>query len=92
MYKGCEMSEKIRFIIDGVEIEAEKNQTILEAAEANGIYIPRLCYHKDLVPFGSCRVCTVLVNGRLILGDTTAVSGRSKGTLFMQNMRQYPIC
>ncbi|MFC1607512.1 2Fe-2S iron-sulfur cluster-binding protein [Candidatus Latescibacterota bacterium] len=58
------MSNKITFVIDGKEIEAEKGQTILEAAEAAGIYIPRLCAHKDLVPFGSCRVCTVLVNGR----------------------------
>ena len=28
------------------------------------VYIPRLCAHKDLKPHGSCRVCTVLVNGR----------------------------
>lgn len=58
------MSGKITFIIDDVELEAEKGQTILEAAEKGGIYIPRLCAHKDLVPFGACRVCTVLVNGR----------------------------
>jgi len=58
------MSNNITFVIDGKEIEAEKGQTILEAADAAGIYIPRLCAHKDLVPFGSCRVCTVLVNGR----------------------------
>jgi hypothetical protein len=29
-----------------------------------GKYIPRLCAMKDLVPHGSCRVCTVMVNGR----------------------------
>ena len=58
------MSDKITFTIDGKEIEAEKGQTILQAAEDAGIYIPRLCAHKDLEPFGSCRVCTVLVNGR----------------------------
>ena len=58
------MSDKITFTIDGIEIEAEKGQTILKAAEDAGIYIPRLCAHKDLEPFGSCRVCTVLINGR----------------------------
>ncbi|MBN2211625.1 MAG: (2Fe-2S)-binding protein [Sedimentisphaerales bacterium] len=58
------MSEKITFTIDGVEVQADPGQTILQAAEAAGIYIPRLCAHKDLTPHGSCRVCTVFVNGR----------------------------
>jgi len=58
------MSEKITFTIDGVEIQATPGQTILQAAEAAGIYIPRLCAHKDLCAHGSCRVCTVFVNGR----------------------------
>ncbi|MBN2375532.1 MAG: (2Fe-2S)-binding protein [Sedimentisphaerales bacterium] len=58
------MSDKITFMIDGVEVQAQPGQTIMVAADAAGIYIPRLCAHKDLAPFGSCRVCTVLVNGR----------------------------
>jgi [NiFe] hydrogenase diaphorase moiety small subunit len=58
------MSNTIPFTIDDVEVHARAGQTIMEAAEAAGIYIPRLCYHKELVPHGSCRVCTVLVNGR----------------------------
>ncbi len=58
------MSETITFTIDGVEIEGEPGQTIIQAADAAGVYIPRLCYQKDLVPYGACRVCTVLVNGR----------------------------
>jgi len=58
------MSDTVNFIIDGVEIQGCQGQTILEAAEAAGIYIPRLCYMKDLAPHGSCRVCTVMVNGR----------------------------
>jgi [NiFe] hydrogenase diaphorase moiety small subunit len=58
------MSDTITFTIDGVEVKGHPGQTILEAAEAAGIYIPRLCYFEGLAPFGSCRVCTVLVNGR----------------------------
>jgi len=58
------MSDKITFTLDGVKVEARRGQTILEAAEEAGIYIPRLCYHKDLTPHGSCRICTVMVNGR----------------------------
>ena len=58
------MSDRITFSIDGKEISASPGQTILVAAEEAGIYIPRLCAMKDLSPFGACRVCTVLVNGR----------------------------
>jgi len=50
--------------IDGKEIQAKLGQTIMQAADAAGIYIPRLCSHDDLKPIGSCRLCTVLVGGR----------------------------
>jgi [NiFe] hydrogenase diaphorase moiety small subunit len=55
----------VSFMIDGVTVKAMKGQTILKAAEAAGIYIPRLCAYRDLVPHGSCRVCSVRVNGRI---------------------------
>ena len=58
------MSDKINLIIDGVEIQGAPGQTIMEAAEEAGVYVPRLCHLKGLTPFGSCRVCTVMVNGR----------------------------
>jgi [NiFe] hydrogenase diaphorase moiety small subunit len=53
-----------KFEIDGVEIEGARGQTIMEAADAAGIWIPRLCWMKDLTPGGRCRLCTVTVNGR----------------------------
>lgn len=56
---------RVTFIIDGKVVTAEPGQTILKAAEAAGTYIPRLCAYKDLVPYGSCRVCSVRVNGRI---------------------------
>jgi [NiFe] hydrogenase diaphorase moiety small subunit len=68
------MSDKIKFTIDGVEIEATRGQTIMQAADEAGIYIPRLCAHKDLLPFGSCRVCTVMVNDRPQAACTHPVS------------------
>ena len=58
------MSENIPFTLDGKEIAGRPGQTIMEAADAHGIYIPRLCAKEGLAPHGSCRVCTVLVNGR----------------------------
>ena len=69
------MSEDtITITIDGQEIQAKAGQTILEAADAAGVYIPRLCYYKDLPPGGHCRVCTVLVNGRPASACTFPVS------------------
>jgi [NiFe] hydrogenase diaphorase moiety small subunit len=58
------MSDNITFTIDGVTVTGTPGQTIMAAADEAGIYIPRLCAHKDLLPFGACRVCTVIVNGR----------------------------
>ncbi len=50
--------------IDGQAIEFAPGATVLETALANGIDIPRLCYHPDLQPSGGCRLCTVEVEGR----------------------------
>ena len=58
------MSEPMTLTIDGATIAARPGQTILEAADDSGIYIPRLCFLKGLTPAGACRVCTVRVNGR----------------------------
>ncbi len=56
--------DTVKIVIDGQEIAAKTGQTIMEAADAAGIYIPRLCYHSSLPPGGHCRLCTVRVNGR----------------------------
>ncbi len=42
------MSESFLFTIDGIKIEGKPGQTILQAADEAGVYIPRLCAHKDL--------------------------------------------
>lgn len=65
------MSETIKFTIDGKECTAHKGQLLVDAAADNGIYIPTLCHLRDQHPAGSCRVCTVKVNGRFMAGCTT---------------------
>ncbi|GAB2179785.1 bidirectional hydrogenase complex protein HoxU [Denitratisoma sp. agr-D3] len=55
---------KDTFTIDGQAIEFDPGQTVLQAALAAGVYIPHLCHHPDLKPHGSCKLCTVTVNGR----------------------------
>ena len=51
-------------MIDGVPVSFEPGQSVLEAALANGIFIPHLCWHPDFGAHGSCKLCTVIVNGR----------------------------
>ena len=51
-------------IIDGQEIPFEEGQTIMDAALAADVYIPHLCHRPGLSPHGSCKLCTVEVNGR----------------------------
>ena len=46
----------------------------MEAALANGVYIPSLCYLEGVKPAGSCRVCNVKVNGRFMTACTTPVA------------------
>ena len=65
------MSEQeFTFTIDGVEIKAKAGQTIMEAADEAGIYIPRLCDHEGLRHQGGCRVCTVKAGGRSVSACT----------------------
>ncbi|TWU44878.1 NAD-reducing hydrogenase HoxS subunit gamma [Novipirellula aureliae] len=54
----------VTITIDSKPIQAKLGQKIIEAAEDAGIYIPRLCHHKDLPPRGHCRLCVVKVDGR----------------------------
>lgn len=53
----------VTLTIDNQSVTTETGQTVLEAARSAGIVIPTLCYHKDLSPVGSCRLCMVEVEG-----------------------------
>ena len=54
------------FNFNGKMINAKPGQTIIQAAMDHGMYIPYLCYHPGLDPYGACRMCVVEteVNGR----------------------------
>ncbi len=53
----------VKITINEKQIEAPEGTTVLRAAEMAGIYIPRLCDHKELTPYGGCRLCIVEVEG-----------------------------
>ena len=48
------MADTFTFTIDGTEVQAKPGQTIMAAADAAGIYIPRLCNKDGLEPYGAC--------------------------------------
>jgi [NiFe] hydrogenase diaphorase moiety small subunit len=52
------------FLLDRREIPFEPGQTVLQAALNARVYIPHLCYHPEFRPHGSCKLCTVRVDGR----------------------------
>jgi len=59
------------FQLDGQDIEFTEGESVLEAALRAGAYVPSLCYHPEFKPHGSCKVCTVKVNGRSAASCTT---------------------
>jgi [NiFe] hydrogenase diaphorase moiety small subunit len=52
------------FALDGVDVEFQPGETILQAATRAGHFIPHLCSQPGFHPGGSCRLCIVKVNGR----------------------------
>jgi len=60
------------FTLDGKTVPFEPGQTILQAAMDAGHYLPYLCYHPDLKPHGSCKVCSVKIGQQMVSSCTTA--------------------
>jgi|GEM_PF-28604 len=52
----------ITLTINGKKVKAKEETTLLEICRKMSISIPTLCYHPDLAPHGSCRLCTVEVS------------------------------
>lgn len=54
--------EGIAVTLNGQAIEANPGELLIEAAERNGVDIPRFCYHKRMTSVGMCRMCIVEVD------------------------------
>ncbi|HUO29357.1 MAG TPA: bidirectional hydrogenase complex protein HoxU [Bryobacteraceae bacterium] len=83
--------DKVSIKIDGEYIDATAGQTILEAARANGKYIPTLCYLEGLSAVGACRLCIVEVSGvgRLLPACTTPVQDGMSVTTSSERLTRY---
>lgn len=64
----------ISITIDGKEIETEEGKTLIDVAADNGVYIPSLCYMRGKPCLGTCRVCSVKVNGYVMASCTVPVT------------------
>ncbi len=53
-----------QIFIDGKPYAAERDQTVIEVARANGVEIPHICWHPELSVAGNCRVCAIQVEDR----------------------------
>jgi formate dehydrogenase major subunit len=57
----------VKFLLDGREISAPANETLIEIADRLGIEIPRLCYKAGMEAVGNCRSCMVEIKGERVL-------------------------
>ncbi len=62
--------QSVRFTLDGREISALPEETILEAADRHGVEIPRLCHKPGYRPDGNCRACMVEIEGERVLAPS----------------------
>ena len=64
------MSETKTFMMDGQPVPFEPGQTVLQAAMAADVFIPHLCFHPEFKPHGSCKICTLKVDGQWVTSCT----------------------
>jgi len=62
--------EQIAFRLNGAEVSALAEETIIEVADRLGVAIPRLCYKPGMRPDGNCRACMVEIKGERVLAPS----------------------
>jgi NADH dehydrogenase/NADH:ubiquinone oxidoreductase subunit G len=53
--------KQITVQVDNREVTVPEGSTVLEAARKAAIFVPAMCYHEELEPYGACRLCMVEV-------------------------------
>jgi len=57
----------VRFMLDGREVEARADRSLLQVAREHGIDVPHLCFKEGLEAVGNCRACMVEIDGERVL-------------------------
>jgi formate dehydrogenase major subunit len=60
----------VTFTLNGREVQARTNESLIEVADREGVEIPRLCYMEGLEAVGNCRSCMVEINGERVLAPS----------------------
>jgi formate dehydrogenase major subunit len=60
----------VNFELNGQQVCARADQTILDVAKEQGIEVPHLCYKDGLDKAGNCRACVVEVAGERVLAPS----------------------
>jgi formate dehydrogenase major subunit len=63
-------SPVVRFKLNGKEVEARADETVIQVADREGVEIPRLCYKPGLDTAGNCRACMVEIKGERVLAPS----------------------
>ena len=75
MYGNVKTAELVSLRIDGTEISVPSNTSVIEAAEAVGVLVPRYCYHPGIPSRpAQCRVCLVEIEGQPKLQPSCNIS------------------
>lgn len=64
------MNAPVKFVIDGRQVEAFADETLIEVADREGIEIARLCYKPGMEEAGNCRACMVEIDGERVLAPS----------------------
>ncbi len=75
--------KKVKVFVDGIEVEADARDNLIEAARRVNVAIPYFCYHPRLSIAGQCRMCLVETSdapGRLVPGCQVRVKEGLKVT------------
>ncbi len=77
--------------IDGRQVSAESNTTILEVAQDAGVAIPTLCHLEGVYDVGACRLCLVEVKGvnKLLPACTTRIFEGMEVTTSSERLAKY---
>lgn len=76
-----------KITINGNIVKAEEGMSIMEAAASVGIHIPNLCYLKDVHKYGTCRICSVEVEGMKNLQPSCVVKIKDGMNIYTNNKK-----
>ena len=68
------IQQTIQIEIDGVAVTTEEGRNLVDVAAESGVYVPTLCYLEGNPALGTCRACSVKVNGNVIPACTVKVT------------------